>query len=61
MHSQRKRFLNWLNEEEGATAVEYAMMLAMIVIVCVVAIYTLGSTANAVFNAPKISNALTGS
>jgi pilus assembly protein Flp/PilA len=39
----------WHNED-GPTAVEYAVMLALIIVVCVAAITTVGSSANAVFN-----------
>jgi len=43
---QIKRFLR---EEDGPTAVEYAVMLALIIVVCITAITTLGSNANATF------------
>ena len=36
--------------EDGPTAVEYAVMLALIVIVCLTAIATIGTNANATFN-----------
>ncbi len=42
-----KRFLV---SEDGPTAVEYAVMLALIVIVCLTAISTIGTNANATFN-----------
>ncbi len=42
-----KRFLA---SEDGPTAVEYAVMLALIVIVCLTAISTIGTNANATFN-----------
>jgi pilus assembly protein Flp/PilA len=35
--------------EDGPTAVEYAVMLALIIVVCVVAITALGNAANAPF------------
>jgi pilus assembly protein Flp/PilA len=37
---------NFLKDEGGPTAVEYAVMLAMIIVVCMAAITTLGSNAN---------------
>jgi pilus assembly protein Flp/PilA len=43
------RVARFLREEEGPTAVEYAVMLALIVVVCLVAITALGSNANATF------------
>ena len=40
---------NFLWREEGPTAVEYAVMLALIIVVCIAAITTLGSNANQTF------------
>lgn len=37
--------------EDGPTAVEYAVMLALIVIVCLTAIGTIGTNANTKFEA----------
>jgi pilus assembly protein Flp/PilA len=42
-----KRFLR---EEEGPTAVEYAVMLALIVVVCLAAISVLGKNTSATFS-----------
>ncbi len=39
-----------LREEDGPTAVEYAVMLALIVVVCIAAITTLGSNASNTFS-----------
>jgi pilus assembly protein Flp/PilA len=39
----------FLVSEDGPTAVEYAVMLALIVIVCLAAIGTIGTNANATF------------
>ena len=39
----------FLRREDGPTAVEYAVMLALIVVVCIAAIATLGSQANNTF------------
>jgi pilus assembly protein Flp/PilA len=41
----------FLVSEDGPTAVEYAVMLALIVIVCLTAIQAIGTNANAKFNA----------
>jgi pilus assembly protein Flp/PilA len=49
-----KRFLQ---SEDGPTAVEYAVMLALIVVICLTAIKAVGTNANNKFNAVK--NALT--
>lgn len=35
--------LNFLENEDGPTAVEYAVMLALIIIVCIVSITALGT------------------
>ena len=42
--------VNFLRNEDGPTAVEYAVMLALIIVVCITAISTLGSNANSTFN-----------
>jgi pilus assembly protein Flp/PilA len=45
------RFLvDFLKGEDGPTAVEYAVMLALIIVVCIAAISVLGSNANNTFN-----------
>lgn len=40
---------DFLKREDGPTAVEYAVMLALIVVVCITAITTLGGNANQTF------------
>ncbi|MEX2172664.1 MAG: Flp family type IVb pilin [Pirellulales bacterium] len=40
----------FLVSEDGPTAVEYAVMLALIVIVCLTAIRSIGTNASATFN-----------
>ncbi len=47
----------FLISEDGPTAVEYAVMLALIIVVCLTAIQAVGTNANAKFNTVK--NALT--
>jgi pilus assembly protein Flp/PilA len=42
--------VEFLTREDGPTAVEYAVMLALIVVVCIGAIATLGSNANTTFS-----------
>jgi len=44
------RVVRFLKAEDGPTAVEYAVMLALIIVVCLVAISTLGSQANNTFS-----------
>ena len=43
--------VNFLKEEDGPTAVEYAVMLALIVVVCLAAVGTIGTEANTKFEA----------
>ena len=46
----------FLTSEDGPTAVEYAVMLALIVIVCLTAIQAIGTNANTTFG--KIRDAI---
>lgn len=48
---------NFLVSEDGPTAVEYAVMLALIVVVCLTAIQAIGTNANTKFG--EIRDALT--
>jgi len=41
--------LNFLKREDGPTAVEYAVMLALIIVVCIASVTALGSNANRTF------------
>jgi len=50
MRSLTKSLVNFLKAEDGPTAVEYAVMLALIIVVCIAAITTLGSNANQTFS-----------
>jgi pilus assembly protein Flp/PilA len=40
----------FVTSEDGPTAVEYAVMLALIIVVCVVAVTTLGTNSNNTFS-----------
>jgi pilus assembly protein Flp/PilA len=42
--------VRFLKAEDGPTAVEYAVMLALIIVVCIGAITTLGTNANQTFS-----------
>jgi pilus assembly protein Flp/PilA len=48
--------VHFLKREDGPTAVEYAVMLALIIVVCIAAITSLGTNANATFT--SVSNTL---
>lgn len=47
--------IHFMKKEDGPTAVEYAVMLALIIVVCIAAITTLGSNANNTFSTIAIS------
>ena len=56
MHALGQQLVAFLKDESGPTAVEYAVMLALIIVVCIAAITTLGTNANATFT--KVGNAV---
>jgi pilus assembly protein Flp/PilA len=45
-----KKVVNFLKRDDGPTAVEYAVMLMLIIIVCIASISTLGRNTNATFS-----------
>ena len=53
-----KKTVRFLKKEDGPTAVEYAVMLALIIVVCIAAITTLGTKTNAVYANPTLGGAL---
>ncbi|CAN5295171.1 hypothetical protein BH11PLA2_BH11PLA2_28730 [soil metagenome] len=56
-----KSVTKFLRSEDGPTAVEYAVMLALIVVVCIVAITALGSNASSTFSSVSVSTKPTAS
>lgn len=54
-----QKMRNVLVSEDGPTAVEYAVMLALIVVVCLVAITAVGTNASTTFN--NVAGSLSGS
>jgi pilus assembly protein Flp/PilA len=50
--------VRFLREEDGPTAVEYAVMLALIILVCFSAIQAVGSSVNNKFSDPTLNAAL---
>jgi pilus assembly protein Flp/PilA len=50
MRNLCKNLVSFLKNEDGPTAVEYAVMLSLIIVVCIAAITTLGSNANQAFS-----------
>ena len=51
----------FLSAEDGPTAVEYAVMLALIIVVCITAITALGTNANKVFSNVALNTAVSSS
>jgi pilus assembly protein Flp/PilA len=50
MRALIRSLTRFLNRDDGPTAVEYAVMMALIVVVCISAITTLGKNANSTFS-----------
>jgi pilus assembly protein Flp/PilA len=50
MKSLLRSGVSFLKREDGPTAVEYAVMLALIVVVCIAAITAIGSNSNKTFS-----------
>ena len=42
--------VEFLRKEDGPTAVEYAVMLALIIVVCIAAVTAIGTNANSTFS-----------
>ena len=53
--------VNFLKAEDGPTAVEYAVMLALIIVVCITAITALGSNSSNTFSYVATQVGKTGS
>lgn len=49
MNKLARKMVEFLKKEDGPTAVEYAVMLALIIVVCIAAITALGQTASDTF------------
>ena len=50
MKGLKRSLVSFLRNEDGPTAVEYAVMLALIIVVCITAITALGSNTNNTFS-----------
>jgi pilus assembly protein Flp/PilA len=51
------RVRDFLKKEDGPTAVEYAVMLALIIVVCIAAISSLGSNSSNTFSNVSLNTA----
>ena len=46
----KKLIARFYKDEDGATMVEYGLMLALIAVVCIVAVAAIGTNASTLFN-----------
>jgi pilus assembly protein Flp/PilA len=53
-----RRVVVFIKSDDGPTSVEYAVMLALIIVVCIAAVTTLGTSTNAVFGNATLRTAL---
>ena len=56
MRKFTQTLVKFVKDESGPTAVEYAVMLALIIVVCITAITALGTNANKTFT--TVGNAI---
>lgn len=50
MHAIASKVCRFLTNEDGPTAVEYAVMLALILVACITIVTSLGTSASSTFN-----------
>jgi len=57
-----KKFIKFLKDEEGVTAIEYGLIAALIAVVIILAVTSVGTNLTAVFNrvAAELTKALGG-
>jgi pilus assembly protein Flp/PilA len=61
MRKLARALVDFLNAEDGPTAVEYAVMLALIIVVCIVTVTALGTNAYNTFSYVGTKASKTGS
>jgi pilus assembly protein Flp/PilA len=59
-HRIAREAVRFLKQEDGPTAVEYAVMLALIIVVCIAGVTTLGRNANNTFSNIVLNTAVSG-
>ncbi len=59
MHHIVAHFRQFLTSEDGPTAVEYAVMLSLILVVCIAVLTTLGQNVNSTFT--TVNGSMAGS
>ena len=57
----QRKVIAFLNDENGPTAVEYAVMVALIIVVSIAAITTLGTKVSSTFSTAATKITTTGS
>ena len=55
-----RRVVVFVKSDDGPTSVEYAIMLALIITVCVVSVKFLGTTVSSKYSDPVLNTALAG-
>jgi pilus assembly protein Flp/PilA len=55
MQNVLSRVRHFLGSEDGPTAVEYAVMLALILVACITIVQTLGSSVSGTFSTVNVS------
>ena len=50
-----KRLISFLKDEEGATAVEYGLIVALIAAICIFTVTALGLKVNSAFNKVEVA------
>jgi pilus assembly protein Flp/PilA len=58
MYAVLRHVRRFLQQEDGPTAVEYAVMLGFIIVVVFAAVQTVGSKTNTVYSTPALQSAL---
>ena len=61
MRQFARSVVKFVKAEDGPTAVEYAVMLALIVVVCIAAITSLGTNLSNTFSNVSLNSAVKGS
>ena len=58
MRTVREHLSRFLRREDGPTAVQYAVLLALLVVLCIAAVQSLGTRANTTFG--RYGNSIRG-
>jgi pilus assembly protein Flp/PilA len=54
----QKNLVRFMKREDGPTAVEYAVMLALIIVVCIASVRLVGTNANSTFSNTALNGTL---